>query len=96
MYAGIHYNFFDNFCELDSLYLALAHDNLYDFIRSSKKAEWKALRGHDCDDSFEADSVNKIIPRICCDKHKKHNKREPGLLKEEFRCTRFILIILIY
>ena len=50
----LYYNFFDKFCNVesfeelekdtDSLYLALAHDNLYDCIRPSKKAEWEALR----------------------------------------------------
>ena len=28
-----------------------------------------------------------FFPRNCCDKHIKHDKREPGLFKEEFRCT---------
>ena len=45
----LYYNFFDKFCDIDtfeelemdtdSLYLALAHDNLYDCIRPSKKAD---------------------------------------------------------
>ena len=43
--------------DTDSLYLALAHDNLNDCIRQSKKTEWKALREHNCDDSFKAVAV---------------------------------------
>ena len=78
--------------DTDSFYLALAQDNLYDCIRSSKKAEWEAPREHDCDDSFKADAVQKFFPRSCCDKHKKHDKREPGLFKEEFRCTEMICL----
>ena len=88
----LYYTFFDKFCDVDtfeelemdtdSLYLALAHDILHDCIRPSKKAEWEALREHNCDDSFKADAVQ-IFPRTCCDKHKKHDKREPGLFKEE-------------
>ena len=45
----LYYNFFDKFCDVDtfeelemdtdSLYLALAHDNLYNCIRPSKKAD---------------------------------------------------------
>ena len=63
----LYYIFFDKFCDVDtfeelemdtdSLYLALAHDNLYDCIRPSKKADWETLREHDCDDSFKADAV---------------------------------------
>ena len=63
----LYYNFFHKFCDVDtfedlemdtdSLYLALAYDNLYNCIRPSKKAEWEALREHDCDDSFKADAV---------------------------------------
>ena len=31
---------------------------------------------------------NKFFPRTCCSVHKKkHDKREPGLFNEEFRCT---------
>ena len=97
-----YYNFFhkfslvDTFAELemdtDSLYLALLHDNFYDCIRSSKKAEWEALTEHDCVDSFKADAVQNFFPRSCCDKHKKHDKREQGLFKEEFRCTEIIFL----
>ena len=98
----LYYNFFDKFCDVDtfkeleidtdSLYLALAHNNLYECIRPSKKSEWEALREHDCDDSFKADVVKNFFPGTCCDKHKKHDKREPGLLKEEFRCTEMICL----
>ena len=61
-----YYNFFDKFCDVDkfeeletdtdSLYLALAHENLYDCIRHAKKEEWETLREKDCDDSFRADA----------------------------------------
>ena len=61
----LFYNFFDRFCDVDklevlemdtdSLFLALAHENLYDCIRPSKKQEWKSLREQDCNDSFQAD-----------------------------------------
>ena len=35
--------------------------------------------------NFTADAVAKFFSRTCCVKHKQHDKREPGLLKEEFR-----------
>ena len=97
----LYYNFFDRFCDVnkfelemdtDSLYLALAHENLYDCIRPAKKQEWEALRQQDCDDYFQADAIQNFFPRTCCSKHKKHDKRQPGLFKEEFRCTEMICL----
>ena len=73
--------------DADSLYLALAHENFYDCIRPAEKQEWEALRQQDCNDSFQADAIQKLFPRTCCSKHKKHDKREPGLFRIEFRCT---------
>ena len=98
----LYYNFFDRFCDVDkfedlemdtdSLYLVLAHENLYDCIRPAKKQEWEALRQQDCNDSFQADAIQNFFPRTRCSKHKKHDKREPGLFKEEFRCTEMIYL----
>ena len=98
----LYYNFFDRFCDVDkfedlemdtdSLYLALAHENLYDCIRPAKKEVWDTLREKDCDDSFRADASHNFFPRTCCSKHKKYYKREPGLFKEEFRCTEMICL----
>ena len=98
----LYYNFLNKFCDVDtfeelemdtdSLYLALAQDKLYDRFRPSKKAEWEALREHVCDDSFKADAVQNFIPRTCCDRRNKHDKRKPGLFKEEFRCTEMICL----
>ena len=93
----LFYKFFDKFCHVESfeeletdigyLYLALADYNLYGCTRPSKRAEWESLREHHCDDSFKADAVQNVLPRTCCGKHKKDDKREPGLFKEVFRCT---------
>ena len=98
----LYYNFFAKFCDVDtfeelemdtdSLYLALAHDALYDCIRPSKDAEWEAVREKVSDDSFKADAVQNFFPRTCCDKHKKHDKRESGLFREEVRCTEMICL----
>ena len=73
--------------DTDSLYLALAEKELEDCIRPEMKAEWKQLRLKDCNDSFSAEPVGNFFPRTCCDKHKKHDKIEHELFKEEFRCT---------
>ena len=56
------------------------------------KKEWEALRHQDCNDSFQADAIQNFFPRTCCSKHKKHDKREPGLFKEEFRFTEMICL----
>ena len=49
----LYYNFFDKFCDVnkfeelemdtDSLYLALAEENLYDCIKPDKRAAWEKL-----------------------------------------------------
>ena len=92
-----YYNFFERFCDVnkfeelemdtDSLYLALSEQKLYDCIREESKVEWELLRTEDCKDDFTANARTSLFPRTCCAKHKKHDKREPGLFKEEFRCS---------
>ena len=96
----LYYNFFTKFCDVnkfeelemdtDSLYLALAEKELEDCIRPEMRAEWQRLRSNDCADNFTADAVANFFPRTCCVKHKQHDKREPGLSKEEFRCTEML------
>ena len=96
----LYYNFFTRFCNVnkfeelemdtDSLYLALAEKEQEDCIRPEMKAEWEKLRSDDCVDSFPSDAVEYFFPRTCCLKHKQHDKREPGLFKEEFRCTEML------
>ena len=73
--------------DTDSLYLALSDENLEDVILSEKRAEWHQLRSKDCTDNFTANATDNFFPRTCSNVHKKHDKREPGLLKEEFRCA---------
>ena len=93
----LYYKYFTRFCDVnkfkklemdtDSLYLALAEKELEDCIRPEMRAEWHRLRSNDCVDSLTADAVANFFSRTCCVKHKQHDKREPGLFKEEFRCT---------
>ena len=45
---------------------------------------------NDCIDSFTADAVANFFPRTSCVKQKQQDKREPGLFKEEFRCTQML------
>ena len=98
----LYYNFFTRFCDVnmfeelemdtDSLYLPLAEKELEDCIRPEMRAEWQRLRSNDCVDNFTANAVAKIFPRTCCVKHKQHDEREPGLFKEEFRCTEMLCL----
>ena len=58
----LYYNFFDKFCDVqkfevlemdtDSLYLALAHENLYDCIRPEMRSIWNEIRRDDCTETF--------------------------------------------
>ena len=98
----LYYNIFTRFCDInqfeelemdtDSLYLALAEKELEDCIRPEMRAEWQRLRSNDCVDSFTADAVANFFPRTCCVKLKQHDKREPGLFKEGFRCTEMLCL----
>ena len=68
----LYYNFFDEFCDVnkfeelemdtDSLYLALAEEDLDDCILPSKRAEWTERRSKDCRDDFRADAKNNFFP----------------------------------
>ena len=78
--------------DTDSLYLALAEEELEDCIRPEIRAEWQKLRSNDCVDSSTADALANFFPRTFCVKNKQHDKREPGLFEEEFRCTEMLCL----
>ena len=61
--------------DTDSLYMALAHEILYECIRPEMKSTWKELRSNDCVENFRADCNKNFFPRNCCPKHVKHDKR---------------------
>ena len=73
--------------DTDFLYLALSEKELYDFTREESNVEWESLRTEHCKDDVTATTSANFFPRTCCIEHKKHDKREPGLFKDEFRCT---------
>ena len=98
----LYYNFFERLCDVnqfeelemdtDYLYLALSEKELYDCIREESKVEWEIMKTEDCQDDVTANATTNFFPRTCCTKHKKHDKREPGLFKEEFRCTEMLCL----
>ena len=89
-----YYNFFKKFCDTDkyeelemdtdTLNLALCEEKLEDVILPEKGAEWDKIRSKDCTDEFTANATDNFFPRAVCNTHKKQDKREPGLFKEEF------------
>ena len=78
--------------DTDSLYLALSEENLEDLILPEKRNEWETIRSRDCTDSFSANAIGNFFPRTCCTAHKKHDKREPGLFKQEFKCSEMLCL----
>ena len=98
----LYYNFFKKFCDTDkyeelemdtdSIYLALSEEKLGDVILPEKRAEWDQLRSTDCTDNFTANATEFFFPRTCCNVHKKHDQRKPGLFKEEFRCAEMLCL----
>ena len=50
------------------------------------------MRTEDCKDDFTANATTNFFPRTCCIKHMKHDKGEPGLFKEEFRCAEMLCL----
>ena len=72
------------------LQLGLVCTKIHRFVEYTPKKQ--KLRSNDCVDSFTADAVANFFPRTCCVKRKQHDKREPGLYKEEFRCTEMLCL----
>ena len=93
----LYCNLFEKFCDTekyeelemdtDFLYLALLEENLEDINLPEKRNEWEAIRSRDCTDSSTVNATGNFFPRTCFSVHKKHDEREPGLIKEEFRST---------
>ena len=78
--------------DTDSFYLAMSEENLEDVVLRQKRAEWNQLHSKDCTENFNANTMRNFFPRTCCFAHKKHDKREPGLFKEEFRWTEMLCL----
>ena len=91
----VYYKFFNKFCDVktfgelemdtDSMYLAVVEKEQEHCIWLDLKTESKRLRSKECSDSFTAGPSGNLCPRMFYDKHKKHDKRDSGLFKDEFR-----------
>ena len=88
----LYYNFFDKFCDVNKFEELEMDTDLFTWplpkkIYTTVSNQIRELLGKNCRDSFKADAKSNLFPRTCCSTHKKHDKREPGHFKEEFRCT---------
>ena len=63
-----------------------------DVILLEKRADWEQLRYKDYTVNFTANATDTFFPKTCCIARKKHDKREPGLFKEEFRCAEMLCL----
>ena len=78
--------------DTDSLFLALSEEKLEDIILPEKRNEWEAIHSRDFTDSFTANATGNFFPRTCRTAHNKHDEREPGLFREEFRCSELLCL----
>ena len=98
----LYCNFFTKFCDVtkfgelekdtDSLYLALAEKDPEVFIKTETRADWWRWQSNDCVAIFTADAVANLFLRTSCIKQEQHDKREPVLFREEFRCTEMLCL----
>ena len=56
-------------------------------VSKQKKCIWEKIKQNDCRYIFKTDAKSDFFPQTGCSIQKKHDKREPGLFKEDLRCT---------
>ena len=72
--------------DTDSSYIALSKENMSDVIKPSMRKSYDHhLRGLCRDDACPV-----YLPRECCEKHKKFDRRVPGLFKTEYEGDKMI------
>lgn len=85
-----YYDFMDShvsrkyfqYCEMESI----SGSSLEDVIRPEMMGSYRhGLYGYCSDVDIEADDKYHWFPGQCCEKHKKYDKRTPGLFKLEFQ-----------
>jgi hypothetical protein len=86
-----HYNFVDKcidrsdyqLCEMDtdSSYMCISEENIEDAVKPEMKAYYQNQLTGFCRDDAPND---RWLPRTCCEKHIKYDKRLPGLFKTEY------------
>ena len=71
--------------DTDSLYLALSEENLEDVFFPKNETNGTGYILKIALITLLRMQQNFFFLRTCCNANKKHDKREPGLFKEEFR-----------
>ena len=61
--------------DTDSLYLALAQEELEDCRRTEMKTEWERVPSQDCSDCFIADSIGEVFSQCAVTSTKKRQTR---------------------
>ena len=57
------------------------------FLFRKERGDWSRLPSKHRREGFSTKATNNVFPRLCCNTHKKHENGEPGLFKEELRCS---------
>ena len=90
----LYYNFFGNFCDVNKFEELKLDPDLLRKICMVVRVRRKKVTEKNWEKKFAEINLeqnqNWIFPRTCCSVHKKHDKREPGLFKEEFKCTEML------
>ena len=73
--------------DTNSLYLVLPVKNLKGVIFPEERDKWTHQHSKDWTEDFTANPKDIFLPKTWCNTHKKRDKREPGLFKEEFKCS---------
>ena len=77
-------------CDTDSLYYGISQPNFIDVVKPHLREEFNAKIFKSCHiENIEADGTY-WYPRQCCDRHKKFDRRTPGLFKLEATGTEMI------
>ena len=69
--------------DTDSIYAAYAGPSFVSCVRNELKKEFLSKIHNSCHLDHVDPSTGHWFPRECCDKHKKYDKRSPGLMKTE-------------
>ena len=72
--------------DTDSCYIALRKENMRDAIKPRMRESYHHFLYGLCRD----DASPSFLPRECCEKHKKFDRRVPGLFKTEYEGDRMI------
>ena len=93
-----YYDFLDIFCDrkdfeylqmdTDSAYIGITKKNLDEIVSKNTDQYFKLQENYCHQENINPSDF--YLPRRCCEKHSKHDNREPGLFKIEFTGNKFV------